>query len=780
MSALPLPEAAASRNPWSARVGAWLLVVFAALAYWLFFQPEGGREWHLWSVFGNVRPGSIYWGGNPLAVLRLPLAMLGLTLIIGLPVMRCFAARLPALHLAEWLAGSLLLGMGTIGIVGELLGLAGNLQMAPVAVSLLLVYYVALKLGNALWGAPIAWREWMHRVSGPVTLAQDIEWMRRHVLELWPADPAPRWLRVVALPMLGLTMLILALTFWHALFYPVTYWDAMILYVGYARMIHDAGYIPEYVCGQVGIGLGANYTHLFSFYHIAANKMFTPEFSPLFAQAISPLCGVAVVTFLFALVRRMGGGFWAASATALVSVSFHYILAYYQYASNYPMAMAFTVLFLWASWLHLRHQGSRGALALAIATAAVAVHINYLMWLLWIAGLVLTCLVPWRRALFVGRDYWLMVALGLALASPWYIRNVVVTGNPVYAFYANIFPSKHVNAEVMESAGREWLQNGDGIGRHARDLFGEGYGLREKLRASGVFFVTGSQAYKLGPVFLGWMVPGLLAALLAVAGGAAYRLAEARGKTGESPGQCDVADGAYCFDPTLRFAVLAAVLMFLFLFYHYAVADFYLYQILPFLVPGALFAGWALRLVERERAAAAVATVLLLATGLVPGLAFGLMGLKQFQGAHQLQALHLPLMDAKDFYRLRYGGDVDMWHSINLRFSGGRLLTHENRHLVFPGIELVHLDDWELQQAYDLATPEAKLRRVIAQNLHFYLRVPNEARHPVNARLGLEAFVGTPVLREVARTVGSDGANILYEIDGEELARLFPHPASKR
>ena len=50
-----------------------------------------------------------------------------------------------------------------------------------------------------------------------------------------------------------------------------------------------------------------------------------------------------------------------------------------------------------------------------------------------------------------------------AAGSTWHVRNWIVTGNPVYAFFYIIFGGKHINPEVMESAAREWTINGFGI-----------------------------------------------------------------------------------------------------------------------------------------------------------------------------------------------------------------------------------------------------------------------------------------------------------------------------
>ena len=741
----PLPLSTSQPlSPVTRHALAALLVLVASAAYCLFYLPANGRELHLWTVFGHLlRP--ILPGSAPFEWGQL-LAGWGVVYLLGGLVVAAARPWLPRLWWGESVALAWIAGMGVVGLLGQYLALAGIMFGRPVA------------LGLAGFTAAFSALAWRNRPLSPAPLPKP---------PAMPPSFADRSAHVAAAIFLVIAGLIHALTFWHALLYPVTYWDAMILYVGHARLFYLTGGVPEMVVGQVGVGLGANYPHLFGFLHTALVALISPGWTSIHAQGLSPMCAVSISLLLFAIMRRLGAGLWAASATVLVGIAFHYIIAYYQYASNYPMAMAFTALFVWGALAHFQSSEEpdalhatrqlQGGIATAMAAAMLAVHVNYLMWALWLAGLVVVAASPVWRLLLRSRWFWAMSLVFLLLSAPWYVRNVIVTGNPVYAFFSEIFPSRNVNPEVMESAGLEWLMNGDGIGRHAHDLIGPNPTLIDKLRATPAFIATGPQAYKLGPVFLGWMLPGALLALAVACRRALQGRMGAAASHGTSPAMGRV------------HAVAGFIAAFL-VFYHYAVADFYLYQILPFLVPMTLFAGYALMQVERSRPALAVASLLLVLTGLVPGLAFGLMGLKAFEGGMQLQALHFPLMHNDDFYRLRYGGDVDMWNYVNRHLAGQPLLTHENRHLIIdPSIPLIHLDHWEMQAAYDLPTALDRLTHIKAHGLRYYLQVPNEARHPVNLRLGIQELIGTPHLREVFRAVGKDGPNVLYEIVDEPL-----------
>ena len=152
-------------------------------------------------------------------------------------------------------------------------------------------------------------------------------------------------------------------------------------------------------------------------------------------------------------------------------------------------------------------------------------------------------------------------------------------------------------------------------------------------------------------------------------------------------------------------------------------------------------------------------SVLVLVVGIVPGLAMAIMGFKIPNPS--LEAFRHPLMESEMFYRLRYRDDVRMWEYVNENCRDTTLLTHENRHLVYdPSIKLVHLDDWEVQKTYNMESRLDKLRLLKNLGVDYYLKIPMEDKHPINLRMGIQEWVGTPWLEEVYRS----GENRLYKI----------------
>jgi hypothetical protein len=419
------------------------------------------------------------------------------------------------------------------------------------------------------------------------------------------------------------------------------------------------------------------------------------------------------------------------------------------------------------------------------------VHINYLMWALWfVAALVIFAahvfrskesepssiteshfddefpehaamakrfanppgfLVLQQRTPFVrfafSSQLWFPVVIALILASPWYIRNLVLTGNPVYAFYSNIFVgSVRVNPDVMRSAQQEWLQNGDGLGT-------VGHTLPQKLRNSWLYFVSGSQNWKLMPVFPAFVWPGVVIACV-------LGLWQIVARVGRH-------DTDRYFENRTRVLLPALALFGLLWFYAYGVADYYLYQIIVVLPLFGFFSAFLLMAV-RVRALRGILFTLCLVIGFAPGLIMALMGSKLkntgvYQGMPAPQMNLTPLrklfMNRDMFYRMEFGGDMEMIGRVNAFPETTVILTHENRHLLLnPKHKIIHLDDWEVQAAYGKPVSE-RVAILDALKIEYYWYVPNEDNHVINMLVGMDELIEAGYFVEAYRTAASGASN---------------------
>jgi len=708
-------------------------------------------------------------------------------------------------------------------------------------------------------------------------------------LELRYPESFVRW--VIGTVFLLLCAVICSVTFWHAAFFPETYWDSLILYLGYARMTFMEHGFPIKVTGQVGIGLGANYPHMFSNYGAMVSTMFG-EWSDLHQRLLPPLLQIASAVLIYDIILMVTGRRFAACAGVLMFLSVPYGIVYYTFASNYCLALAVTAAFLYAGCILARSQ-TPGAFALFTFMPAMGMNINYLMGILWVPWLIMVfvCFLKMNKAhahitsmeeipadadqlakdqfapidvtegdqlddeelsefeaayssevfayrpptplgLLRKKTFWWITIICIVIGSTWYARNFVVTGNPVYAFFHELFPgTKNLNPEVMESAQLEWFANGDGINQAAliftRDRF-EKQGLDpdsataldaslgDRLNAFHLFFQgfdirrldestnelqqgrwsdrlyylslirtpeppqfedqlprlsdpyatpRNPQAYKLQPLFLGFFFPGVFVGLLIAF------FPKAALVSGLQPIH------RKCFLVVLIGSLTVMACLF---GYHFLLSDMYLYQIIPILIPMGVvgaFTFWTLGSILLKDKSIPVLLVLLLWTGIVmmsafvPGIGMALRNFKvsginsvggELYDPGRLDIFRNPGLDPDIVYRLQYGDDVTMWNFINNRYESTQskeLLTHDNRHLMYdPEIRLVHLDDWSIQQIWEKPLEE-KIEYLEERGIPYYLRIPNESKHPILEKLGIDEMIEKGYLREVF----SVGDNELYE-----------------
>jgi hypothetical protein len=735
-------------------------------------------HWGLLTTFRHVvdlrRNPYHYYGGNlDRAALGIAAgAALSLTAIgyLALHALDLYIPRLARLALAY------VVGLGTVGVLLEIetifgfysrRTIGGTLAFVVLCFGALAEYRTRRVVQKSLapnWGT---WR---------AEIAREHERRYRESL-CHPKGP----LAVLAYGLLlFLIAIVTLLTFYHGSLCPVTYWDSLILYVGYAREIFFQRAFPFKAVAQVGIGLGANYPHLYALI-TAATATVAGRWSDSFAQVAPPFAGLLSCFLVYHTALRLTRHRLLALALTALFRTIPYGIAYFIYASDYSFVMLFTAAFLYVALCYLE-TGLVGYFILATLIPAFAMHVNYLMgllWVVWAAMLFLTHARPIRESrpepleilkeedmprdmvasqtvdaqpptlaqLLVSRRLWAWFIIAVAVASPWYVRNWVLTGNPVYAFFVSLFPKTvHYNQEVMDSACVEWTLNGDGIGqasltqefRQEFDRFRRASDvskieiariqtpLRRKIVASWPFWVTGFNAWKLAPSFLGIALPGLLVFLL----------------TSLRPRRLDLADRQKI--TRRRFGWLCVLLLFLLLAYHYLIADFYLYQIIPLVVLIPLFGVYFVQaLAGRFERGLFIALAIWIAV--FPGFPMALMGFKiipavnlggRLYSPFELVALHNIGLDRASFHQLAFGEDAFAWTALNTYGLDEKILTHENRHLVLDRrVKIVHFDDWEVQALWG-KSPDEQLRGLRDLGINYYLFVPNETKHQVNRRLG--------------------------------------------
>ena len=510
-----------------------------------------------------------------------------------------------------------------------------------------------------------------------------------------------RWLFYAAWALLGLISLF---GFYYSVLYPVDYWDSLILYVHYSKLTYlHCGFPPIEPCLQVGLGLGANYPHLYSLQQAATATLFG-SWSDLYAQWTAPLAGVASIAVMYYLFLHLFKQRLTAVLAVLAFRALPFVSSYYVYASDYALVMLFTCIFLLFAALFFDAPSARRAQPFLL-TAAIFPQINYLGVIVWpcVALAFLWALYAQksqaRFSTLLGSS-----CLWFAVAMIWYVRNYLVTGNPVYAFFPEIFGGMNINLEVLASANQEWLAHGNGFAQLGDTLY-------ERVVGSIRVFLLD---WRIAPLTGGLLIPAMC-----------FGWRRARG-----------------FD----FVVL--LLVFLYALYQYVISGLYLYHTIALFPLLSVYAARFLAdMTPRWRTAYAVLIIL---AGLAPGLSASIMGTKI--GNPTLPIFAAPGMSPQAYYAYRYPEISPVWRYINENLEPLSLvLTHDNRHHVYrDDIGRIHLDDCGLTPFYGRPYDEVH-QELLRRDVNYYLRIPDEATHPITAQLGHLNYLGNPAYFELVR-----------------------------
>ena len=708
---------------------------------------------------------------------------------------------------------SLVLGISLITFLGEICGIIGVFNRWGLVGGLIPLYLVLLVIRARRWSNRQG--EGEDTTDEQVMHSARLKHARREYQKtiLQPNTPGKRFLATVIMICILLITLII---FYHALLYPISYWDSF-LYLGTARRLFLDHHFSRETVAQIGKGIASAYPQMYRLAN-AVPCAITGSWSNWYAKLLAPLCGIFTLLLVYHIILRLSREKLSALAVTLMFCCIPYGIRYFTFTSDYALTILFTTAFFYLAIMHLE-TGLNGYLSLSGLAGAFACHINYLMPLLFLTWCLLIIVAHKKKAgqnendeplikkgeslkevsepgytfarerlsfleIIKGRNFLVIFFICLVIISTWYVRNMIVTGNPVYPYFHKILDGKHINPDVLASMQGEWLENGDGIDKATMTLLvrkmqkGEiteeesarwisggkesvalRFSLPAKLYASIYYFVSSRWSWALAPLFISLAIPGIIIWLINCVVkkkiGMRHPISRRMVKV---------------FSSEQRICLLAFALFCGLWGYHYLLAGYYIYQILPILVPLVIFAYMAIQLLS-DAFSKSLFCVWCLLVFLLPGLPFGLMNFKlshpvdienKKEYPFQLAAFRRPGMPPERFYALAFGEDARMWGRINGSLLGKTLLTHDNRYLLYdPSIKIIHLDDWEVQKAYKMRTDEEKLALFQSLGIHYYLKIPMEEKHEVLRKLSLEGWEEKKYLMRAYQA----GGNILYYLD---------------
>ncbi|HEV7506847.1 MAG TPA: glycosyltransferase family 39 protein [Thermoanaerobaculia bacterium] len=302
----------------------------------------------------------------------------------------------------EKAAISTVLGLALVSFLLFLLGLAGRLQVVPVLLAVALVH---------IFGAPV-WRE----------IWEDLQ----------DGDPRPGrhgWLAGLAL------LAVAVLPFVLPALYPPSAFDATLYHLPFARAFAETGGLPYLTDRRFPVFPQANEI-LF-----AAVMLFGRDVA---AQGVQLLATLLTALLLALWARRSFPDFRAAGALAAAIFLGNPLVSYLAGTGYIEPGLTLFVtggLFAADRW---RERGDRRWLVPAAVLAATAADVKYLgLYFLGAAALLVAFAgVAGRKPRPVGErglDVLLFGGVALVFLAPWYLRLVILTGNPVFPYVPQVF-----------------------------------------------------------------------------------------------------------------------------------------------------------------------------------------------------------------------------------------------------------------------------------------------------------------------------------------------------
>jgi hypothetical protein len=221
------------------------------------------------------------------------------------------------------------------------------------------------------------------------------------------------------------------LSFYNAISLPPTEWDSLAYGVNYARIMFQNGHIPLIAGPSIGIEMSAAYppgvqvvaTTLYTFAG-NANDFYYRILSPIFSIA------VLLVTYKFATALTKNRMFSVFAVSALSLVPYFWELFTQE---TYLMALTL-MLTCCAYFFYKAHGATVGEVkkyeVLGVLFGAFAALTSYFG--LFAFGILL--IYSLHKKVGIKKTA-LLSAFGLAVILPWYFRNLVLLGSPIYPFF---------------------------------------------------------------------------------------------------------------------------------------------------------------------------------------------------------------------------------------------------------------------------------------------------------------------------------------------------------
>jgi len=220
--------------------------------------------------------------------------------------------------------------------------------------------------------------------------------------------------------------------FYHAIFTAIVHWDSLVYHAAMANIMYNHNSIPVIAGPSIGIEMSANFPPLFSalgaYIYVQIGSI-----QDVYLRMIAPIMGLLTVLATYKIGEVIAGKKFGLISTFILAIT-PLFFRYSFYATSYSTltffcTMAILFLFLAISRGDTRYWICSGLFyGFALLTSYIAMYLAPILLIILVIYLVKN-----KFSLKLNpKGAVLLVISALLISGVWYLRNLVLVGNPIY------------------------------------------------------------------------------------------------------------------------------------------------------------------------------------------------------------------------------------------------------------------------------------------------------------------------------------------------------------